>query len=168
MTAGAFVAATGDGPEPAVPARERAAEVRVAFEGLLQIRRLTNTEADAPEAVPAAWELNQPVRSVALALEAAGITPSAVDADGRRSATGYRVGPGEQPGTARVEWVGPPGGGAAQEEQDTLTKCAAALGRAGWTALLYRGPRRRRFLEVEPARTPTTGTATEGDHTHGR
>ncbi|MBT2493735.1 hypothetical protein J7E96_35620 [Streptomyces sp. ISL-96] len=153
MTAGAFGAATGDGPELAVPAERRAAEVRVAFEGLMQIRRLTNTDTDAPEAVPATWEVNQVVRSVALALEAAGIAASAVDAAGSRTATGYRVSAGERPGTARVEWLGPPGSGAAQEEQEALTGCAAELGRLGWTALLYRGPRRRRFLEVEPPAT---------------
>ncbi|MGX1885054.1 hypothetical protein [Streptomyces sp. NPDC055287] len=147
MTAGAFEAATGDGP---APGSRRAAEVRVAFEGLMQIRRLANTGTVDPQAVPAAWEINQVVRSVALALEAAGIAPSAVDEAGARIATGYRVGAGERPGTARVEWLGPPGSGAAQEEQEALTGCAAELGRLGWTALLYRGPRRRRFLEVEP------------------
>lgn len=150
MKAEAFEAATGDGPAPAAPDSERAAEVRVAFEGLMQIRRLTNTDTDAPEAVPAPWEIHQVVRSVALALEAAGIATSAVDAAGVRTATGFRVTAGERPGTARVEWLGPPGSGAAQEEQEALTGCAAELGRLGWTALLYRGPRRRRFLEVEP------------------
>ncbi|OEJ43549.1 hypothetical protein AR457_05020 [Streptomyces agglomeratus] len=153
MTAGAFEAATGDGPAPGAgdaSGARRAAEVRVAFEGLMQIRRLTNTEAGDPEAVPAAWETNQVVRSVALALEAAGYAPSAVDADGARTATGYRVGAGERAGTARVEWLGPPGDGAAQEEHEALTGCATELCRLGWTALLYRGPRRRRFLEVEP------------------
>ncbi|MGW7055679.1 hypothetical protein [Streptomyces sp. NPDC054887] len=150
MTAEAFEAATGDGPAPEASDGRRAAEVRVAFEGLMQIRRLTNTEADEPQAVPAAWEVRQVVRSVALALEAAGIPVSAVDASGARTATGYRVGAGERSGTARVEWLGPPGGGAAQDEQEALAGCADELGRLGWTALLYRGPRRRRFLEVEP------------------
>ncbi|MEN8651810.1 hypothetical protein ABCR94_14595 [Streptomyces sp. 21So2-11] len=154
MTAGAFTAATGDGPAPIAPARERAAEVRVAFEGLMQIRRLTNTDAGDPRAIPALWERNQVARSVALTLEAAGIADSAVDAAGLRTATGYRVGPGERPGTVRVEWLGPPGGGAAHEEQDALTGCADALERVGWTALLYIGPRRRRFLEVEPPAAP--------------
>ncbi|MET9514626.1 hypothetical protein [Streptomyces sp. NPDC002994] len=154
MAAGAFDAATGDGPELAVPEERRAAEVRVAFEGLMQIRRLTNTGTDAPEAVPAPWELHQVVRSVALALEAAGIAPSAINESGARTATGYRVSAGERPGTARVEWLGPPGSGAAQDEQEALTGCAAELGRLGWTALLYRGPRRRRFLEVEPPAAP--------------
>ncbi|WP_149181642.1 hypothetical protein [Streptomyces sp. TRM49041] len=157
-----FEAATGDGPPPPDPVADpvagvaaterRAAEVRVAYEGLLQIRRLTNTAGGDPRAVPAAWERNQPVRAVALALEAAGIPPSALDAEGRRVATGYRVGPGERPDSVRVEWLGPPGGGAAQGEETALAECARALERLGWEALLYRGPRKRRFLEAEPVR----------------
>ncbi|GAA4891443.1 hypothetical protein ACFPM3_17985 [Streptomyces coeruleoprunus] len=150
--AGAFEAATGDGawPPRGTAGERRAAEVRVAFEGMLQIRRLTATKGGGdPEAVPAVWERNRPVRAVALVLESAGFPPSGVDAEGRRTATGYRVGPGERAGSARVEWLGPPGGGAAQEEDTALTECARALERLGWEALLYRGPRRRRFLEVE-------------------
>ncbi len=145
-----FEPATGDGPErPATAARE--AEVRTAYEGLLQIRRLVNGPAGT--AVPAPWELRQMPRAVALVLEAAGIAPSAVDERGRRTRTGYRVAPGP-PGSATVEvtWPGPPGGGAAEAEQERLTACAAALEPLGWGCLLYRGPRRRRFLEVEPPR----------------
>ncbi|MEE1736511.1 hypothetical protein [Streptomyces sp. BE147] len=155
-----FEPATGDGP-PLTGADDgaggsrravevRAASVRTAFEGLLQIRRLTNTGRADPEGVPAPWELHRPVRAVALALEASGAAPSALDASGRRTAAGYRVLEGESPGTVRVEWAGPPGSGAAHEEEDALPRCAAALRRLGWTVLLYRGPRRRRFLEVEP------------------
>ncbi|WP_406511653.1 hypothetical protein [Streptomyces sp. NBC_00161] len=147
-----FEPATGDGPErPATAAR--AAEVRKAYEGLLQIRRLVNGPAGT--AVPAPWELRQMPRAVALVLEAAGITPSAVDAEGRHTRTGYRVAPGpSESGDGRVEvtWAGPPGGGAAEAEQERLVACAAALEPLGWGCLLYRGPRRRRFLEVEPPR----------------
>ncbi|MFD9219788.1 hypothetical protein ACFWDI_07130 [Streptomyces sp. NPDC060064] len=139
-----FEAATGDGLLSALTERERTAEVRVAFEGLLQIRRVTNT-------APAAWELNQMVRAVALALEAAGVPASAVDTSGARAATGYRVRASERPRMVCVDWLGPPGSGAPQEEESRLTECAETLGRLGWEALLYRGPRRRRFLEVEPA-----------------
>ncbi|MEU0369711.1 hypothetical protein ABZ070_05500 [Streptomyces sp. NPDC006283] len=146
----AFEPATGDGPH--VPAKGRAAEVTTAFEGLLQIRRVTNNTGGT--ATPAPWELARTVRAVALALEASGFPPSAVDDDSRRTATGYRVRPGERPGTAYVEWLGPPGSGAAQEEEGRLKACAAALARLGWEALLYRGPRKRRFLEVEPAAAP--------------
>ncbi|MER8047225.1 hypothetical protein [Streptomyces sp. NPDC094032] len=150
-----FEAATGDGPAPPEgegEAAQRSREVRSAFEGLLQIRRLTNRQGGDPAASPAAWELRQPVRAVALALEAARQPPSALDGTGARTATGYRVRAGERPGTAVVEWLGPPGSGAAHQEESALTACAAALDRLGWDALLYRGPRRRHFLEVEPAR----------------
>ncbi|MBT2368056.1 hypothetical protein J7E88_22750 [Streptomyces sp. ISL-10] len=147
-----FEPADGDGSP--VAAAGRAAEVRTAFEGLLQIRRVTNTAAPDPAAVPAPWELNRMVRAVSLTLEAAGFAPSAVDAEGARTATGYRVRPGERPATVYVEWLGPPGSGAQQAEEAELTACAAALRRLGWEALLYRGPRRRRFLEVEALRGP--------------
>lgn len=152
-----FDPASGDGPA----AREartggRASAVRTAFEGLLQIRRLTNTGHPAPESVPARWEVHQPVRAVALALEASGSTPSAVDASGLRTTTGYRVERGETPGSVRVEWAGPRGGGAVHEEETELRRCADVLRELGWTALLYRGPRRRRFLEVEPPAGPVT------------
>uniref|UniRef100_A0AAU2JKR8 Uncharacterized protein n=1 Tax=Streptomyces sp. NBC_00049 TaxID=2903617 RepID=A0AAU2JKR8_9ACTN len=143
-----FEAATGDGPE-AAPAG-RVAELRTAYEGLLQIRRLVNGPAGT--GVPAPWEVRQAPRAVALVLEAAGITPSALDAEGRRARTGYRVAAGPEPAKAEVTWVGPPGGGAAEEEQERLTACAVELERLGWVCLLYRGPRRRRFLEVEPPR----------------
>ncbi|MEV8409788.1 hypothetical protein AB0R12_29565, partial [Streptomyces niveus] len=72
-------------------------------------------------------------------------------ATGTVTATGFRVAGGERPGTVRVEWLGPHGSGAAQDEERQLTACAAVLTPLGWEALLYRGPRRRRFLEVEPA-----------------
>jgi hypothetical protein len=145
-----FEPATGDGPPASGPDGRRAAAVRTAFEGMLQIRRLTNTEDADPENVPAQWELHRIGRAVALALEAAGIPPSAVDASGQRAAAGYRVGQGESPASVRVEWAGPPGSGAVHDEGDALARCAAVLQRLGWTALLYRGPRRRHFLEVEP------------------
>jgi hypothetical protein len=141
-----FEAATGDGPPVSGPGR--AAEVRTAFEGLLQIRRVTNTTGG--EAVPAPWELVRTVRAVALALEASGFPPSAVHEE-RRTATGYRVRPGERPHTVYVEWLGPPGSGAVHEEEDRLKACADVLAGLGWEGLLYRGPKRRRFLEVEPA-----------------
>ncbi|WMX43966.1 hypothetical protein RGF97_02575 [Streptomyces roseicoloratus] len=149
---GAFEAATGDGPPlPDLEAEQRSREVRAALDGLLQIRRVTAGGGGGdPAARPADWERRQPVRAVALLLEAAGRPPSALDASGTRVATGYRVAAGERPGTAVVAWLGPPGSGAAQEEEAALRACAAALERFGWDALLYKGPRRHRFLEVEP------------------
>ncbi|MFI9119795.1 hypothetical protein ACIGW0_10440 [Streptomyces bikiniensis] len=146
---GVFEAATGDGPPPP-DAEQRSREVRAALDGLLQIRRLTGGRGAGPEGAPADWELRQPVRAVALVLEAAGIAPSSVDEGGARSSTGYRVRAGERPGTAVVEWLGPPGSGAAREEAEALGACVPVLARFGWDALLYKGPRGRRFLEVEP------------------
>ncbi|MFC9243739.1 hypothetical protein ACFT7S_06695 [Streptomyces sp. NPDC057136] len=155
-----FEPATGDGPLLPGAGEKRAGSVRTAYEGMLQIRRLTNTEHANPQAIPASWELHRTVRAVALALEAAGLPPSAVDASGQRVALGYRVGPGESHGCVRVEWLGPPGSGAARDEEEALPRCAEVLQQLGWTALLYRGPRRRRFLEVEPpAGSPRAGGA---------
>ncbi|MFE7132733.1 hypothetical protein ACFVIM_17935 [Streptomyces sp. NPDC057638] len=138
-----FEPSTGDGPPPA--AGGRAEEVRTAYEGLQRIRTLTGAASR-----PADWERHRPVRAVALALEAAGVEPSAVDGARRRTATGYRVSAGDRPGTVRVEWLGPPGSGAAWEEERRLRGCADALEAAGWEPLLYKGPRGRRYLEVEP------------------
>ncbi|MFJ8861639.1 hypothetical protein ACIRD8_24795 [Streptomyces sp. NPDC102451] len=146
-----FEPAAGDGPAVHGGSDARAGEVRTAFEGMLQIRRLTRAGRVDPEGAPAPWELHRPLRAVALALEAAGIPASAVGPSGERIATGYRVCEGEASGSVRVEWAGPPGSGAAHEEEEALAGCAAVLRRLGWTALLYRGPRRRRFLEVEPS-----------------
>ena len=145
-----FEAATGDeAPLDAAPG-QRAAAVRAAFDGLLEIRRLMNTDRADPLAVPAAWERHQPVRAVAIALEAAGIPPSAVGADGHRPATGYRCGEAEQAGAVRVEWLGPTGSGAAYAAGDELANCARVLRGLGWEALEYRGRGRHRYLEVEP------------------
>ncbi|MEU8523295.1 hypothetical protein [Streptomyces sp. NBC_01216] len=153
MTGGTFAPATGDGPPlPPEAAEQRSRDVRAALDGLLQIRRLTRTGGGDPRAAPADWERAQPVRSVALVLEASRTAVSAVDASGARVATGYRVRAGERPGTVVVEWLGPPGGGAAREEESALGACVPVLERLGWEALLYRGPRRRRFLEVAPLR----------------
>ncbi|MEV5602577.1 hypothetical protein AB0L33_14160 [Streptomyces sp. NPDC052299] len=145
-----FEPATGDGPPVPGDARARAAAVRSALAGLVQIRRLVNSGRADPESVPAPWELHRPVRAVALALEAAGLPASAVGPSGGRTGKGYRVTAGPSPGTVRVEWLGPAGSGAAYEEESELPRCAEALRELGWTALLYRGPRGRRFLEVEP------------------
>ncbi len=145
-----FEVATGATGVPEGGDRGRRAAVHTAFEGLLEIRRLMNADAADPEGVPAEWERRQPVRAVALALEAAGVPPSATDADGRRTATGYCLGAAERTGAVRVEWLGPPGSGAGYAAEDALRNCAAVLRRLGWDALEYRGPRRHRYLEVEP------------------
>ncbi|WP_299538142.1 hypothetical protein [uncultured Streptomyces sp.] len=139
-------------------AEARRVSVRTAFEGLMQIRRLSHSGATEPERMPAAWELARPARAVALALEASGAPPSATDAEGRRVRLGYAVSGDVATGTVRVEWLGPPGSGAATGEESALGGCADTLRSLGWTVLMYRGERRRRFLEVEvPTRGPGAG-----------
>ncbi|MFF4531686.1 hypothetical protein ACFY1P_20740 [Streptomyces sp. NPDC001407] len=131
----------GESPE------NRAASVRRAMEGLWQIRKTTNPSSGRAVSVPAQWERLQPVRAIALALEAARIPASTVGADGRRLSTGYRV--YQADGAVRVEWLGPPGSRARYEQHQELARCAAALQDLGWQTLEYRGARGHRWLEVE-------------------
>ncbi|WFB05904.1 hypothetical protein LRS74_01820 [Streptomyces sp. LX-29] len=142
-----FHAATGDESPSDQSPDARAAAVHQALAGLRQIRALMNPQAGRSVSVPAEWERLRPVRAIALALEAARIPASVVAADGRRTATGYRVSRDE--GAVRVEWLGPPGSGAVYEQHEQLQRCARALRDLGWQTLEYRGARRHRWLEVE-------------------
>ncbi|MFI1800182.1 hypothetical protein ACH427_22920 [Streptomyces sp. NPDC020379] len=128
-------------------AEDRAATVRQAMAGLRQIREITNPPAGHAVTAPAPWERLQPLRAIALALEDAGIPASALDADGRRTATGYRL--RRENRIVRVEWTGPPGSGALYQQHEGLQRCARALQDLGWHVLEYRGARRHRWLEVE-------------------
>lgn len=114
---GVFAARTGGEPAPADPAA-RAREVRSAWEGLAELRRVTN--ADGATDVPCAWERTHLAPAVALALEAAGLPP-ATDVTG-----GYAVTSAEhQPEAVRVDWRPGP---ALRE----LVRGAGALEAAGW------------------------------------
>ncbi|WP_424215220.1 hypothetical protein ACN20G_25895 [Streptomyces sp. BI20] len=112
-----------------------------ALAGLRDIRRVLGVSGPAP------WEVARPVRAVALLLEAAGLPP----ADPEAGAPGYRVlappaaGPsGPRPtAVAVVEWSGP------GPDPDRWDACESALTSMGWVCLRYRGPGRRRHLEVE-------------------
>ncbi|MEU5425787.1 hypothetical protein AB0H73_09285 [Streptomyces olivoreticuli] len=152
--AAGFEVVTGDeGPiGPGQSPGQRAAVVRQAMEGLLQIRRITNPPAGRPVSVPAEWERLQPLRAISLALEAAKVPASAVGADGRRIATGYRV--YRESGTVRVAWAGPPGSGAIYQQPEGLRLCTGALEDLGWQTLEYRGARRHRWLEAEAPPSP--------------
>ncbi|RLU82538.1 hypothetical protein CTZ27_29875 [Streptomyces griseocarneus] len=130
-----------------IGAENRTVTVRQAMAGLRQMREITNPSAGRAVSVPAEWERLQPLRAIALGLEEAGIPASALDADGRRTATGYRV--RLENGVVRVEWAGPPGSGAVYLQHDGLQRCARALQDLGWQTLEYRGARRHRWLEVE-------------------
>jgi hypothetical protein len=142
----AFAARPGGERGADLDVDQRAAEVRAAWDGLLQMRRL---QGDA--SAPAPWERMRPQWAVALALEAAGVSPMTTGHGGRPETMGYRVGPADQ-GVVRVEWHGPSVANARSEAESRLADCAAALTKAGWFNLHYIGPRRLRYLAV--AATP--------------
>jgi len=148
---GTFAAATGDGPETGEDPRRRADAVARAWDGVLEIRRVVGGAGAAGTAVPAPWERTRMVWAVALALEAAGVPPSAVDPAGRRTREGYRVLASDEPGAVRVEWRGPAASGARQRAGRRLEACARHLAGRGWEALPYLGAGRVPFLLVTPA-----------------
>ncbi|MFW6694755.1 hypothetical protein [Streptomyces sp. MAR4 CNX-425] len=114
---GVFAARTGGGPAPP-DAAARAREVRSAWEGLAELRRVTN--ADGATDVPCAWERTHLASAAALALEAAGAPPATPET------AGYVVAAAEhQPEAVRVDWRPGP---ALRE----LVRGAGALESAGW------------------------------------
>lgn len=141
--AGVFAARVGGEEEPpggSGPARTR--EVHSAWQGLLELRRMTNTHGAVDR--PCGWERAHLVRAAALALEAAGHRPAGPDAPGPgREAEGYRVRATPQPDAVAVR--GPDDG--------TLTACAATLEKAGWQVGAHSDPRTRaRYLLASPRR----------------
>ncbi|MFF1545416.1 hypothetical protein [Streptomyces sp. NPDC058291] len=133
------VYAARDGGEEAAgaagPARLR--EVHSAWQGLLELRRMTNPDGGTDR--PCGWERAHLVRAAALALEAAGHRPA-----GPSGADGYRVRATPQPEAVAVH--GP--------DDATLRACAATLGKAGWQAGEHTEPRTRaRYLLASPRRT---------------
>ncbi|MGW0581158.1 hypothetical protein ACWD25_35620 [Streptomyces sp. NPDC002920] len=134
-TAGGFAARVGgeeDGP-PAGPARAR--EVHSAWQGLLELRRMTNPDGAMDR--PCGWERQHLVRAAALALEAAGHPPEGPGTGG------YRVRATPQPEAVAVR--GP--------DDATLRACAATLEKAGWQAGEHTDPRtRERYLLASPRR----------------
>ncbi|MGW5127295.1 hypothetical protein ACWEQ7_25255 [Streptomyces sp. NPDC004069] len=113
----------------------RVREVHSAWQGLLELRRMTNPDGSVER--PCDWERAHLVRAAALALEAGGLRPAAPDADG------YRVRETPQPEAVAVH--GP--------DAAALRACAAALERAGWQAGECTEPRTRvRYLLASPRR----------------
>ncbi|MFJ6560243.1 hypothetical protein ACIQMV_10220 [Streptomyces sp. NPDC091412] len=131
---GVFSARVG-GEEAPYDGPGRVREVHSAWQGLLELRRMTNPDGAVER--PCGWERTHLVRAAALALEAAGQRPAGPDADG------YRVRATPQPEAVAV--YGPDGA--------ALRACAAALERAGWQAGEYTEPRTRaRYLLASPRR----------------
>jgi hypothetical protein len=132
---GVFAARVGgeeDGPGDAGPARLR--EVRVAWEGLLELRRMTRP--DGAVDLPCGWERAHLVRAAALALEAAGHRPAGPAGD-----DGYRVRATPQPEAVAVY----------EADGTALGACAATLEAAGWQVGEHTEPRTRaRYLLASP------------------
>ncbi|MEU9477449.1 hypothetical protein [Streptomyces sp. NPDC048191] len=134
--AGVFAARVGGEEEPPADGAARLREVHSAWQGLLELRRMTNPDG-APDR-PCGWERGHLVRAAALALEAAGHRPAAGDEDG------YRVRATPQPEAVAVY----------APDAEGLAACAATLERAGWQAGEYTEPRTRvRYLLASPRRT---------------
>ncbi|MFJ8792485.1 hypothetical protein [Streptomyces sp. NPDC102462] len=133
---GVFAARVGGAEEAGVPSGPaRAREVHSAWQGLLELRRMTNPDGAADR--PCGWERAHLVRAAALALEAAGHRPAGPDADG------YRVRATPQPEAVAVY---APDAGA-------LRAYAATLEEAGWQAGEYTQPRtRERYVLASPRR----------------
>ncbi|MFE7438740.1 hypothetical protein ACFU78_37845 [Streptomyces tendae] len=134
-TGGVFAARVGgEEAAPGDPGPARLREVRGAWQGLLELRRMTNPDGSTDR--PCAWERSHLVRAAALALEAAGHRPAGPGGD-----DGYRVRATPQPEAVAVY---EPDGGA-------LRGCAATLERAGWQVGEHTEPRTRaRYLLASP------------------
>ncbi|MFD8999819.1 hypothetical protein ACFV0T_02340 [Streptomyces sp. NPDC059582] len=135
-TAGVFAARVGGEDEPETgsgPARSR--EVHSAWQGLLELRRMTNPSGATD--LPCGWERTHLVRAAALALEAAGHRPAGRDTDG------YRVRATPQPEAVAVR----------EPDGEALRACALTLERAGWQVGEHSEPRTRdRYLLASPRR----------------
>lgn len=131
---GVFAARVG-GEETADGGPARVREVHSAWQGLLELRRMTNPDGAVDR--PCGWERTHLVRAAALALEAAGHPPEGPDR------AGYRVRATPQPEAVAVY----------APEGERLRACAATLEQAGWQTGEYTEPRTRtRYLLASPRR----------------
>ncbi|MFF4214084.1 hypothetical protein ACFYZE_33010 [Streptomyces sp. NPDC001796] len=132
---GVFAARVG-GEETADAGPARMREVHSAWQGLLELRRMTNPGGATDR--PCGWERQHLVRAAALALEAAGHRPAT---GGRGS--GYRVRATPQPEAVAVH----------EPDLAALRACAATLERAGWQVSEHTEPRtRERYVLASPRR----------------
>ncbi|MFJ9821978.1 hypothetical protein ACIRU3_43440 [Streptomyces sp. NPDC101151] len=132
---GVFAARVGGEEEAPASGPARPREVHSAWQGLLELRRMTDPGGATDR--PCAWERTHLVQAAALALEAAGHRPAGPDGDG------YRVRATPQPEAVAVYAA----------EDESLRSCAATLEAAGWQAGEYTEPRTRvRYLLASPRR----------------
>ncbi|MFD9394213.1 hypothetical protein ACFWBB_26775 [Streptomyces sp. NPDC060000] len=133
---GVFAARVGGEEDGGASAPSRTREVHSAWQGLLELRRMTNPDGDTGR--PCGWERTHLVRAAALALEAAGHRPA-----GPEGTDGYRVRATPQPEAVAVH--GP--------DDASLRACAATLETAGWQAGEHTDRRARtRYLLASPRR----------------
>ncbi|MGW7264682.1 hypothetical protein [Streptomyces sp. NPDC054842] len=131
---GVFAARIG-GEEDAEPGPARAREVHSAWQGLLELRRMTGTNGATDR--PCGWERAHLVQAAALALEAAGHPP-----DGP-AGPGYRVRATPQPEAVAVR----------DPDPGRLWACAATLEEAGWQVSAHTEPRTgARYVLASPRR----------------
>jgi hypothetical protein len=132
--AGVFAARVG-GEEVAEAGPARIREVRSAWQGLLELRRMTNPGSAVDR--PCGWERTHLVQASALALEAAGHRPAGAEGGG------YRVRATPQPEAVAVR----------EPDAEALRACAVTLERAGWQVGEHTEPRtRERYLLASPRR----------------
>lgn len=134
---GVFAARVGgeEGQESADVSPARLREVRGAWQGLLELRRMTNPDGATDR--PCGWERAHLVRAAALALEAAGHRPATGDG------AGYRVRATPQPEAVAVR----------EPDLAALRACAATLEEAGWQVSEHTEPRtRQRYVLASPRR----------------
>ncbi|MGV9562201.1 hypothetical protein [Streptomyces sp. NPDC003480] len=132
---GVFAARVG-GEESAEGGPDRLREVRGAWQGLLELRRMTNPGGAMDR--PCGWERTHLVRAAALALEAAGHRPATGE-----QAEGYRVRATPQPEAVAVH----------EPDLPALRACAATLEEAGWQVSEHMEPRvRQRYVLASPRR----------------
>ncbi|MEV7339497.1 hypothetical protein [Streptomyces sp. NPDC093544] len=123
-------AAAGTGPA-------RVREVHSAWQGLLEMRRMTNPDGATDR--PCGWERTHLVQAAALALEAAGHRPADADA----ASAGYRVRATPQPEAVAVR----------EPDPESLRACAATLEKAGWQVGEHTEPRTgSRYVLASPRR----------------
>ncbi|WP_320778461.1 hypothetical protein [Streptomyces sp. CRN 30] len=132
---GPFAARVG-GEEAGGSGPARLREVHSAWQGLVELRRMTNPDGSVER--PCGWERTHLVRAAALALEAAG-HPPAVGTEG----AGYRVRATPQPEAVSVR----------EPDVRALRACAVTLERAGWQVGEHGDPRGgARYLLASPRR----------------
>jgi len=140
-TSGVFAARIGGEEETGIGPAVRTREVHSAWQGLLELRRMTNPDGSVER--PCGWERTHLVRAAALALEAAGHRPATRDSAGRESG-GYKVRATPQPEAVAVR----------DPDGEALRACAGTLERAGWQVSEHKEPRTgASYLLASPRRT---------------